>query len=117
MQPGKVTMARSSPHTKPTVMRWDALEHVTAGDVDAPCPQFVEHEAAGGVVTDGRHQAYVQAQPCRAAGEDRCRAADRQRAGLDELLRLSVGERRWRPVQHDVRVGVADDQQVDVDTS
>ena len=83
-----------------------------AGDIDAAVGELFEHEPAGGVVADHADEGDPQAQPSRAAGHDRRRAADRQRTTLDQRLGLAEGDLDGDVPDDDVGHGVAGHEQV-----
>ena len=92
--------------------RGEIIANADAAQVDTTASQLLEHEASRGVGADHAGESGAQAEPRRRAGHDAGRAAHGEGSALDELLGLPVGELPRRAVQHDVGVGVTDDQQI-----
>ncbi|GAA3156116.1 hypothetical protein GCM10020001_095110 [Nonomuraea salmonea] len=83
------------------------------GDVDAAGAQGVQDEGSGGVVPHPADERGAQAEPGGAVRGDRTGAAEHQAGGGDELFPLAELGMARRAGDDHVRVGVADDKQVE----
>src|SRR5204862_7888788 len=94
--------------------RWPVGVDEDAARVDAALLQGLEHEPAEHVVADdgGEHGSEPEARG--AAREDRSGAADREARRLGELLHLPERGLHVPPGEDEVRVAVAEDEDVEV---
>ena len=85
--------------------------HADRADVDPV--ERLQHRAAERVVAHAPRHRHPQPEPRGARGHDRARAAEHQRRLVDELLALPEGRHEVAAAQHEVRVDVPDDEEVE----
>ncbi len=113
--PTAVRIARSCPEVRITLapVGW-AGSTLAAADVDAATGHRIEHELPEGVVADDAGERDREAQAGRAAGEDRRGAADGHRDRADDPLDLAERGHGVGIRHHDVRVDLAEHEDVEV---
>ncbi len=109
--PSAVRTARSPGRARPTLTPVGSEHHADRAHVDPV--ERLEHRAAERVVAHAARHRHPQPEPRGARGHDRARAAEHQRRLVDELLALPEGRHEVAAAQHEVRVDVPDDEEVE----
>ena len=81
--------------------------------VDAPLPERLHHESAEQILADDRDERRPQAEPGGSARHDRAGSADRQLGVIDEAFRLTERRLELGIGEHEVRVAVTEDDEVE----